>query len=464
MMTEEDETHNTANLGVAMKLTAARDPNNEKSRQGTDCRGIMALDKATANPTTAPNNDSKCNNTAPIKHGTAKLSSQKLPPPHFPGKDKGLHNITATANENCGVGAHAVGGLDTGLRTATTAMSAKGLGQSSTSARQQQDPTIPNPTVARTSTATAQHGLQWSAKEQAVKAAAKASKNNGAEIVSLEQDQVAKQVPATAGSQSMVKAQSMMPSSSSVPLKWLWRNRAAKVPPLETISLSPMEQGKSQADPESADYKPGDLDAQVGEEAAVNAVIKLAEDSWANEISRKHDKCQNNLSVSNSPTARPSLEEQLQPPTLRQSRNVQAQVQQPGAYESRPGGHMQRIDYFPYDIEAPIAGAEAHNWQQLLLTSGNHPPLVEEEEPGISPTRSIANIGLVEARAVTEESTMNMILPEAHQVGADELAEEIEFTTIRKQKERECRRVSYVMIAVSLAILASFVWRSIACE
>jgi hypothetical protein len=151
----------------------------------------------------------------------------------------------------------------------------------------------------------------------------------------------------------------------------------------------------------------------------------------------------------------PSLEEQLQPPTLRQSSNVQAQVPQPGAYDSRPGGHMQRIiDNSTCDLEAPITGSSApsHNGQ-LPLASGNHPPLDEEEDTVSSPNSSIASIGLVEARAVTEESTMNMILQEAQQVDANELAEELELTTIREQKERECRRVGYCIIAVALVAL-----------
>jgi hypothetical protein len=62
-----------------------------------------------------------------------------------------------------------------------------------------------------------------------------------------------------------------------------------------------------------------------------------------------------------------------------------------------------------------------------------------------------SNFGLVEARAVADEST---ILPRAQQVDANQLARNLEFTTIREQKEKECLRVGYCIISVALVVLA----------
>jgi hypothetical protein len=96
----------------------------------------------------------------------------------------------------------------------------------------------------------------------------------------------------------------------------------------------------------------------------------------------------------------------------------------------------------------------------------SHTPAIPQSQPtpsARSPTSSLvrvldstsSNQGLVEARLVTNESTMN-ILQEAQQVDAQELAMVLERTSIKEKKERECRRVGYCLISGSLVILAIF--------
>jgi hypothetical protein len=242
------------------------------------------------------------------------------------------------------------------------------------------------------------------------------------------QDQMTKKV-AAAGSQSNVGAHSMMPSSG-VTLRGKQKNQDAKVPPQQTIS-TPMKHGLSQVNPEPVSSKPGDLDSPVSQGPKIDQAIMLAENV---------DTC-------------PPLNQLLHPPRLSRSPNVQLQDQQPGAYDCHPGGFMQRNDNLSYDLEAPNTVYSAPNLiGQLPLLSGNHQPPIEERVNQLS--ISLANAGLVEARVVTEESTRFLALPKAQQVDDNKLAAELQLTTIREQKEKECRRVGYCIITVSLAVLA----------
>jgi Leucine-rich repeat (LRR) protein len=63
------------------------------------------------------------------------------------------------------------------------------------------------------------------------------------------------------------------------------------------------------------------------------------------------------------------------------------------------------------------------------------------------------NDGLVEARAVMGESTMDMNLQTAQQVDSRVLANALELTTRREQQEKECRRWGYGIITVSLVVI-----------
>jgi Leucine-rich repeat (LRR) protein len=61
--------------------------------------------------------------------------------------------------------------------------------------------------------------------------------------------------------------------------------------------------------------------------------------------------------------------------------------------------------------------------------------------------------GLVEARAVNQESTLN-ILQEAQEVDTNLLAVALQTQAERKRKERQCRRIGYCLLAGSLVIIS----------
>jgi hypothetical protein len=70
----------------------------------------------------------------------------------------------------------------------------------------------------------------------------------------------------------------------------------------------------------------------------------------------------------------------------------------------------------------------------------------------VSPTSSILNMGLVEARAVAEEY-IGALQP-AQEVDVTELAAELEEIEEKAMKERQCRIIRLSLIACSLLFLA----------
>jgi hypothetical protein len=69
------------------------------------------------------------------------------------------------------------------------------------------------------------------------------------------------------------------------------------------------------------------------------------------------------------------------------------------------------------------------------------------------PTTTGSNVGLVEARAVIEESTGH-ILQEAQQVDAYRLSISLENQAEKERKERQCRRIGYCLITGSLIVIS----------
>jgi hypothetical protein len=205
-----------------------------------------------------------------------------------------------------------------------------------------------------------------------------------------------------------------------------------------------------------------------------------AEDSWASEKWWTHANHQGDQILSKGHVTHPPLSKQ--PP----SSNVQQEAHEAGAYDRRPGGFIQQNDS-PIFWEAPIFFLVANivtSIQPLPVSTRVQQPqrpgayrmhtpfhlnesLTEpgfeqgsmteisqqlEEEPLDSLCISNSNNGLLEARLVTGESTMD-ILQEAEHVDLAELEKELERTSIKEQKERECHRVGCCIIAFCVIFL-----------
>jgi Leucine-rich repeat (LRR) protein len=269
------------------------------------------------------------------------------------------------------------------------------------------------------------------------------------------QDQIAKQKAAATGGQSKAITQGMMPSSG-VPRRAhreLRQNDDAKVASLEPVLL-PMESGESQENLEPTLCMASYLGA-ASQEPTVEETTILAEDFLFQEKIQKFANRQEDTIIRTGSLTHPPLEEQHQAPTLKQFPNVQLQVQQPGAYNSRPGGFIQRNDDLSFALVAPItSNSSTIPIEPPPVSSGNHQPSIEETAYPLEVASSIANSGLVEARAVTGQSSLNMMLLTAQQVDADELAEEQVLAAVKEQKERECHRVGYCIVAGTLVVLA----------
>jgi hypothetical protein len=165
------------------------------------------------------------------------------------------------------------------------------------------------------------------------------AKKKRAKMVSfnpLALDKEAKKAVAPTGSKPNAGAYSIL-QSSCVMSNRLQQNLALE-PPNKVISTS-IEQGKFQEDLKSLVSKPSGLDI-VSDEPKVEEIIMLAEGLWADEKSQKYAA----RNLNNSPVTSTSLNEQLQPGTVRQHHNVQ--IRQPGAYNSRPGGFTSKKRIF----------------------------------------------------------------------------------------------------------------------
>lgn len=137
--------------GMSQKPAPTQDPNNKKkTSQGHD----------------SDDSGQEKNSGTPGKSLPSLKSSPRSP--HSPRKEKCLHHHVG-ANENYGVGAHAVNGQARGIPTAKTPGVSKGLDRSNSPTRKAQ--TIPNPNAATTVTPMAHRGLKTTAEEQATKAA-----------------------------------------------------------------------------------------------------------------------------------------------------------------------------------------------------------------------------------------------------------------------------------------------------
>jgi hypothetical protein len=122
--------------------------------------------------------------------------------------------------------------------------------------------------------------------------------------------------------------------------------------------------------------------------------------------------------------------EQIPQPRLIRAPNQPQRVQQPGAYMAVPGTALQRID---------------NHMISLLGTTDTAAVEQGDTEP---PTASNIS-GLVEARAVTEEGTMNMNLPTAQQMDQ----EDFERVSIKKQKEKQRCITGFGLMVVGLVVV-----------
>jgi hypothetical protein len=180
----------------------------------------------------------------------------------------------------------------------------------------------------------------------------------------------------------------------------------------------------------------------------------VAEGAVANENAQKHmtppDVRQSNLNSGPRLQTREDeceLEEQLRPPALHRSPHIEQQPRQPGAYMGAPGSALHRNEDLRFSLVGVCVNEHLDTGQvRLPPVSGNHQQL-NEETPNMR-TRTISNTGLVEARVVTEESTMN-ILQEAQQVDVDELG-----NALQQQQEKQCRRVFYALLVFAICVLA----------
>jgi hypothetical protein len=269
-------------------------------------------------------------------------------------------------------------------------------------------------------------------------------------VKTLAQGRKAEQMVSAAENQSKTRARSMV-RSSEAPLKGLRHNWDAKVSVLEHIS-QPMEPSKSQGNLEPAASIGGSLDTARQEPTVEEILTMLARGLLAQEKMQEGTNCQEDSAVSIGPMNQPPLEErgkslQRCPP------NEQLQVQQPGAYYSEPGGFIRRNDSLSFNLVAPTpANSGTSQIPQLPVSSGDQQPSIEVTEYSIG--GSTTDTGLVEARAVTEESIRNMSLETAEEVDDIELAKDLMLTSTREQEERECLKVGYCIITVSLLALA----------
>lgn len=107
-------------------------------------------------------------------------------------------------------------------------------------------------------------------------------------------------------------------------------------------------------------------------------------------------------------------------------------------------------------LSEPQVGAVAVQTERGRFSSGSERPAVDTSmvlEPEISvpasdPVPAALEAGLVQARAVDNNSSR--FLPQAEEVDKAYLEEE----TFKKSKRKECRQTGYVIIAVSLVVLA----------
>jgi Leucine-rich repeat (LRR) protein len=119
------------------------------------------------------------------------------------------------------------------------------------------------------------------------------------------------------------------------------------------------------------------------------------------------------------------------------------QLQQPGAYGVQgpaPG------------VFGPAAVLVLHQRSMPSVTRNNQ-CLVQDTNN--SQTSSTTDAELVEARAVTDEPSMNISLPTAQQVDVDELAQELEQQAAKGQRESVCRILGFCLIAISLVFLST---------